>query len=52
MLKYGAGYVDQGETVYEERYRDRLLRNLKRRAAELGFQLTAINSSTGQPALT
>jgi len=33
MLKYGAGYVDQGETVYEERYRDRLLRNLKRRAA-------------------
>ena len=52
MLKYGAAYVDQGETVYEERYRDRLLRNLKRRAAELGFQLTAINSSTGQPALT
>jgi transposase len=52
MLKYGAGYVDQGEAAYEERYRDRLLRNLKRRAAELGFQLTAINSSTGQPALT
>ena len=52
MLKYGAGYVDQGEAVYEERYRDRLLRNLKRRAAELGFQLTAISSSTGQPALT
>ena len=40
------------ETVYEERYRDRLLRNLKRRAAELGFELTAISSSTGQPALT
>jgi 23S rRNA maturation mini-RNase III len=52
MLKYGAAYVDQGETVYEERYRDRLLRNLKRRAAELGFQLTAITSSTGQSALT
>jgi transposase len=52
MLKYGAGYVDQGEAVYEERYRDRLLRNLKRRAAELGFQLTTINSSTGRPALT
>ena len=51
MLKYGAGYVDQGETVYEERYRDRLLRNLKRRAAELGFELTAISSSTAQPAL-
>ena len=52
MLKYGAGYVDQGEAAYEERYHDRLLRNLKRRAAELGFQLTAINLSTGQPALT
>jgi transposase len=52
MLKYGADYVDQGEAAYEERYRDRLLRNLKRRAAELGFQLTTMNSSTGQPALT
>lgn len=52
MLKYSAGYVDQGEAAYEERYRDRLLRNLKRRAAELGFQLTAIDSSAGQPALT
>ena len=52
MLKHGAGYVDQGEAAYEERYRDRLLRNLKRRAAELGFQLTATSSSTGQQALT
>jgi len=52
MLKHGAGYVDQGEATYEERYRDRLLRNLKRRAAELGFQLTATSSSTGQQALT
>ena len=51
MLKHGAGYVDQGEATYEERYRDRLLRNLKRRAAELGFQLTAINSDAGQPVL-
>ena len=52
MLKYGAGYVDQGEAAYEERYRYRLLRNLKRRAAELGFHLTTIDSSTVQPALT
>lgn len=50
MLKHGAGYVDQGEAAYEERYRDRLLRNLKRRAAELGFQLTAVDSTTVQPA--
>jgi transposase len=52
MLKHGAGYVDQGESIYEERYRDRLLRNLKRRAAELGFQLTVTSSSTGRQALT
>ena len=52
MLKHGAGYVDQGEAIYEERYRDRLLRNLKRRAAELGFQLTVTSSSTGRQALT
>jgi hypothetical protein len=52
MLKYGADYVDQGEAVYEERYRDRVLRNLKRRAAELGFQLTAIDSNGVEPALT
>jgi hypothetical protein len=47
MLKYGSGYVDQGEAAYEERYR-----NLKRRAAELGFQLTAIDSNAAQPVLT
>lgn len=52
MLRYGAGYVDQGEAAYEERYRDRLFRNLKRRAAELGLQLTPISSTPGQPALT
>jgi len=52
MLKYGAGYVDQGEVAYEERYRNRLFRNLKRRAAELGFQLTAIDSNAAQPVLT
>jgi len=52
MLKYGAGYVDQGEVAYEERYRDRLLHNLKRRAAELGFQLTAIDSNAAQLVLT
>ena len=52
MLKFGAGYVDQGEAAYEERYRERLFRNLKRRAAELGFQLTPISSTLSQPALT
>jgi len=52
MLKFGSGYVDQGEAAYEERYRERLFRNLKRRAAELGFELTPMSSTPGQPALT
>jgi transposase len=37
MLKYGRDYVDPGESYYQERYRDRTLNNLKRRARDLGF---------------
>jgi transposase len=51
MLKFGAGYVDQGEAVYEARYRDRVLRNLKRRAKELGFELTPTSSTPGNCAV-
>lgn len=51
MLKFGAAYVDQGEAAYEERYRDRVFRNLKRRAKELGFELTPITATPPQPAL-
>jgi transposase len=40
MLKFGAAYVEQGQTYYEERYKDRLLHNLSKRAKEFGFQLT------------
>jgi transposase len=40
MLKFGAAYVEQGQTYYEQRYKERLLRNLSRRAKEFGFQLT------------
>jgi len=40
MLKCGTAYVDQGEKAYEQQYRARVLRNLKRRAKELGFELT------------
>lgn len=39
MLKYRQDYRDPGADYYEERYRDRQLRNLKRKAAELGFAL-------------
>ena len=51
-MRTSAPAVSEGEVAYEERYRNRLLRNLKRRAAELGFQLTAIDSNAAQPVLT
>jgi hypothetical protein len=39
MLKHGTAYVDVGQKHYEERYRTRVVQNLKRKAHELGFTL-------------
>ncbi len=41
LLKYGQPYVDQGVEYYEQRYRQRMLDSLHRRAAQLGYELTA-----------
>jgi transposase len=38
-LRYGMAYVDPGATYYEERYRQRVLSNLIRRAESLGYSL-------------
>jgi transposase len=46
MLKFGASYVERGQTYYEEKYKERLFRNLSRRAKEFGFQLTPCELST------
>lgn len=43
-LRHGAAYVDPGATYYEERYRQRTLSNLRRRARSLGYQLVAATS--------
>jgi transposase len=40
-LRHGKGYVDPGASYYEERYRERTLNNLRRRAGALGFTLVA-----------
>jgi transposase len=45
MLKFGAAYVEQGQAYYEQKYKDRLLRNLCKRAKEFGFQLTPLEST-------
>jgi hypothetical protein len=39
MLKNQTEYVDLGEEHYEEQARQRVLRNLKRKAEKLGFDL-------------
>ena len=39
MLKEGRPYADHGAEHYEARYRDRVIRNLRHRADELGFGL-------------
>jgi hypothetical protein len=38
-LHYGVEYVDPGAAYYEERYRQRVLSNLTRRAESMGYVL-------------
>jgi transposase len=40
LLKHAELYVQQGMEAYEHKYRERLLHNLKKTAATLGFELT------------
>ena len=39
LLKYGQNYVDPGAQYYEQRYRENVVKNLKKRAASLGYTL-------------
>ena len=39
MLKYRQPYQDPGQDYYEQQWRDRAIRNLKRKAASLGLEL-------------
>jgi transposase len=40
MLKFGKAYVETGQETYEKLFKERILRNLQRRARELGFDVT------------
>ena len=40
MLKHGQQYVAQGQQQYEQAYQQRVLKNLKRKARELGYERT------------
>ena len=39
MLRHGMEYTDPGASYYEDRYRARVLANLRRRAKSLGYVL-------------
>ena len=38
-MRYGMEYKDPGAEQYEKEYRDRVMKNLKRRADEFGMEL-------------
>ncbi len=40
-LRHGEGYVDPGADYYEERYRKRVIANLRRRAQSFGYELVS-----------
>lgn len=46
-LRYGMGYEDPGATYYEERYRERVLKGLRRRAKEFGYELSEVGVAAG-----
>lgn len=49
MLRYGHKYVDAGAEYYETQYRQRALRNAKRRAAQLGYELVPKSEDQNHP---
>jgi transposase len=48
LLKYGTAYVAQGLAAYETAYRERVVRQIKRKAAELGLVIVE-RDAVGQP---
>jgi transposase len=42
MLTKGEEYTDAGQDYFEERYRERVLRNLTERARRLGIQIILV----------
>jgi transposase len=46
-LRYGMTYQDPGVSYYEEQYRRRVLKGLRRRAKELGYELVESASPAG-----
>jgi transposase len=47
-VRLGMAYTDPGTGYYEDRYKERLLSNLRRRAKSLGFVLVEPGPNAGQ----
>ena len=45
MLKYKQEYKDPGSAFYEQKYRDRVIKNLNRKAKALGLELVPLQPS-------
>jgi len=52
MLKYGKAYVDRGAEYYQEQYRATMIKNLKRRAKQLGFEVLELTLQPVAPEST
>lgn len=52
MLKNGTEYVDQGQDYYDKQYKERTLRNLRKRAASLGYTLTETTDDLPIPSMS
>lgn len=46
-LRYGLNYQDPGALYYEEQYRQRVIKNLHRRAKQMGYELQQVQVSEG-----
>ncbi len=44
LLRHGAEYVDIGQEAYERQYHNRVLKNINRRAKQMGYILMPINT--------
>jgi transposase len=49
LVRYGAAYVKRTEEAYAEQVRERLEKQLRRRAKELGYELKPIETPAAEP---
>ncbi len=48
MMKHGQDYVDVGQDYYDQQYKERIVKNMQKRAHMLGFELTPIRILTSE----